>query len=375
MTEHDEKYAPILTELKQLRIGYVPYTADLSGPADRRRFCYWAKKRGLAFEIANTKERYDIVVVTPAGDITEWAEYNGPGTMIYEQVDSYLAVRGNEPKAVFRGLAKYVFGHTRRLRLSYWDAIADICRRADAVICATDEQRSAILAYCPNVHVILDVHDDVVTVRKQDYAAGDVFNLVWEGLPENLVSFREIGPVLRELGRKRPIALHLVTDLDWKPHLNRYGRRHSVDVAREIFEPSFLYAWNKNLSGTIISSCDLAVIPIALHLPLKVGKPENKLILFWRLGVPVVVSRTPAYARAMDRAGLDMTYVTPDEWMAGLEYYMTNESARRSAAQSGLRTAEGSYYGVPATLAKWDALAASVLEGRKRPLSQTGAGG
>ncbi len=359
---HPETETSILSELKRARIGYVPYSRDFSNPSDRRRFCYWARKRNLSFEIANPKESYDIVVVTPAGDITEWADYSKPGSMVYDQVDSYLAVRATDPKALFRGLAKYMSGQTRHLRFSYWDAIANICRRADAVVCATDEQRSAILAYCANVHIILDVHDEVLNARKQDYVAANVFNLVWEGLPENLVSFREIRPVLRTLGGRRPIALHLVTDLEWKPHLKRYGRRHAVNAAREIFQPSYLYAWNQHTCASIISSCDLAVIPIPLEIPLAAGKPENKLILFWRLGVPAIVSRTPAYARAMARAGLEMTCATPDEWMTSLEYFMTNENARREAAQAGRRAAEGDFYGVAATLARWDAMALSILK-------------
>ena len=35
------------------RIGYVPYSRDLSHPADARRFPFYAKKRGLEFEIAD----------------------------------------------------------------------------------------------------------------------------------------------------------------------------------------------------------------------------------------------------------------------------------------------------------------------------------
>ena len=40
--------------LKELKIGYVPYLPDLSQPADRRRFPFFAKTNNVPFEIANS---------------------------------------------------------------------------------------------------------------------------------------------------------------------------------------------------------------------------------------------------------------------------------------------------------------------------------
>ena len=47
----------------------------------------------------------------------------------------------------------------------------------------------------------------------------------------------------------------------------------------------------------IATGCDLAVIPLPLDRPLERGKPESKLVSFWRMGMPVVTSSTPAYRR------------------------------------------------------------------------------
>jgi hypothetical protein len=48
-----------------------------------------------------------------------------------------------------------------------------MCRRADAVVCSTEEQRRQLLALCPNVHVILDAHGELGSVVKSDYLMGD----------------------------------------------------------------------------------------------------------------------------------------------------------------------------------------------------------
>ena len=58
--------------------------------------------------------------------------------------------------------------------------------------------------------------------------------------------------------------------------------------------------WSETVS-VIATACDLAVIPLPLDRPLERNKPETKLISFWRMGLPVVTSATPAYVR--DHAG------------------------------------------------------------------------
>ena len=61
------------------------------------------------------------------------------------------------------------------------------------------------------------------------------------------------------------------------------------------------------------------------------GKPENKLVLLWQLGMPVLTSATPAYERAMAAAGLDMVCRSEAEWRSGLER-MIGASAEALAA-------------------------------------------
>jgi hypothetical protein len=77
VTQHLPAHASRKSNLQGLRVGYVPYSRDLSNPSDRRRFCSWAAKRNVAFEIAKPDEKYDVVIVTPGGDITRWADYTG----------------------------------------------------------------------------------------------------------------------------------------------------------------------------------------------------------------------------------------------------------------------------------------------------------
>jgi len=351
-----------MSDLRDLRIGYVPCSESFNRPGDRRRFCSYAKKRNIQFEIARDSEPYDVVIVTAAGDISVWSEYTrGNARIVYDLVDSYLAVPRFDSKALLRGLAKYAAGQNKYLLWNYRAGIERMCQRADAVICSTIEQREQIHPHCQNVHIILDFHDTVVRTSKKDYFAGDIFNFVWEGLPGNLAFLSEIRDVLLDLRKHHRIAIHAITALRYGKYLGgRFGQRRAEDDARKIFEPLYLYAWNEATCSQIICACDLALIPVPLQDPLCSGKPENKLLLFWRMGMPVVVSGTRAYTRTMQQCGLSMACQSLADWRETLERYILEESARRDAGQKGRAFAE-QRCGEGRMLEQWDAVFDSVL--------------
>jgi hypothetical protein len=352
----------LLAALRKLRIGYVPFDETLRHPSDRTRFCHYARRRGLTFELADPSRTYDVVVVGTGADISVWNRYRGgDAKVIYELLDSYLTVPSSDLKMLLRGPAKFALRQNRRLLLDYRAAIEEMARRADAVTCTTAEQREHLLHFSRNVHVVLDFHDDDVRKVKSDYAAGEVFNFVWQGLPGNLRYFSAITSVIARLARKRKIALHAMTDLEYGRYLRgKVSRRYAFRLAREIPCDVYLYQWNQELFASVMTACDFALIPIDPADHLGVGKPENKLVLFWRLGLPTAVSPIPAYSRVMRECGLDMAYATSAEWEEGLELYMNDERARKLAAERG-RTFAERHYGESQMLARWDAVFASVL--------------
>jgi len=347
-------------DLSKLRIGYVPYNSALNQPGDRRRFCYYAKKRNVNFEIARPSEYYDVVIVTERGDLGVWSTYRkGDAKVVYDFIDSYFAVPRHDIKGLLRGLAKYIAKENRFLRLDYWKAIEDMCGRSDAVICTTEEQKEDITRFCGNVHIILDFHGDTVRNVKQNYSAGDVFNFVWEGLPHNIDSLYEIKDVLERLKGKHKIALNIVTDLEYYRYMGRYGRKSTTSLTRGLFDNAQLYEWNEKTCSSIITNCDMALIPVSLGDPFAYGKPENKLLLFWRMGMPAVVSATPAYSRAMQRCGLPMACRTKGEWLETLEKYINDKEARRQAGERGRAFADD-LYSEENILARWDRVFTSI---------------
>lgn len=343
-----------------MRIGYVPISPSLAAPGDRRRFVNFANSRGIAFEIADPSQDYDIVVLSSLADISVWSRYNR-GKVVYDLIDSYLAIPRTDIKGCLRGLAKFVTRQNRYLRLDYWRAIQDMCRRADAVVCSTEEQRHQISVYCSNVHIILDSHKMDVTMCKERYALAYPIRIVWEGLPQTLSSLKLLRPVLSELGKRYPLELHLVTDSTSYRYLGRYGKLHSKAQAQRLL-PSvniFLHQWTEDTFSQVISSCDFGVIPLSLDDRFAAGKPENKLLLLWRIGIPVVVSATPAYSRAMQRAGLSFACKDNSQWLNSLEHLISKEEARIDAASRGKAYAD-THFSDDKLLACWDKVIASL---------------
>jgi len=350
-------------DLSHVRIGYAPSDESLNRPGDRRRFAAYAKHRNLKFEFAHEGEDYDLLLLAPGTDITPWLRNAGKKTkLIVDTIDSYLAIPRLDIKALLRGPAKFVFGDTRYLVWNFNSALKEICRRADAVVCSTIEQKNDILPLCENVHIILDVHDYCKTAVKRDYAAGAVFNFVWEGLPLNVRFFSEIRSELLRIQARQSFALHLVTDVQYGRFLSgKLMKGSTIDLIAGMFDQVYLYSWSELLAPVIIASCDLALIPVPLDDPLNAGKPENKLLIFWRLGVPAIVSATPAYARVMQQSDIGMAARTSEDWSRLLDRYMSDEAARRDAGQRGKRYAE-EHYGFEKIFDQWDSVIKSVLD-------------
>lgn len=352
----------LASRLAGRRVGYVPYGPDLAAPGDRRRFARWARLRGVSFEQARPDQRYDLVVLTQAADPTVWSRrVRGGERVVYDLTDAYLDIPRWNLKGALRGTAKFLAGQTRHFQPSYWAAIAQMCRRADAVVCCSVEQRQSILPFNHNVHCVLDMHEVVLGPPKGAYAASNPVRLVWEGLPENVATFRIIASVLERVGARHPIELEVLTRPYHYRYLGRFLRQDTARLLQRVVPvPTRLVPWEESGVASRCTAADVAVIPIPLSDALYAGKPENKLIQFWRMGLPVVASATPAYARAMRACDLDMACRTEAEWDAVLESCVTDENYRRTAAERGRAYAEREH-SEAAKLGRWDAAIASAL--------------
>jgi glycosyltransferase involved in cell wall biosynthesis len=344
-----------------MKIGYVPYSSSLDMPGDRRRFVFYAETKGLTFEIADPSKKYDVVVLSERADLSVWSRYRH-AKIVFDLIDSYLAIPQSDVRGLLRGVSKFAFRQTKYLHFNYKKLIQRMCAQAAAVICTTQEQAAEIGALCSNTHIVLDAHRMVLQdAAKTNYQANQPFRIVWEGLPHTLASLGVIDATIAKLAQTQSIEWHIVTDPVSFRFLGSHGKVKTEKILAKYKSRMIFHRWNEDTVAAIIKSCDLAVIPLNMNDPFSMGKPENKLLLFWRMGMPVVTSATPAYRRAMMKAGVDMYCVSDSEWATKLTECIKNEEYRKAMAMKGEAIAR-EQYSEQATLLAWDEVFRSIAE-------------
>lgn len=331
--------------LADARIGYAGYSADFGHPGDRRRFSAYAEMRGLPYERAAIDRDYDLVLVTHSSDLGYWVRRRRREgerlKLVFELVDSYFVHTGRARRLV-KGVGRFAIGTESRPSLDFLKLLVETCQAADAVICSTLEQQETIRRYNPNVFVSFDHFGADLGPPKQDYARGDKLRLVWEGQSTTLPNLQAIREPLNDL--KDRIELHVVTDPLIHRYFGRFGAYPSMDALDGIECAKVFHPWQRDSFWRHVQAGDLAIIPIEQGNPLWAGKPENKLVLLWKLGMPVLTASTPAYDRAMAAAGLDMTCASPAEWRDKLAAIIDSPAERlRELGTRGRNHAEHVY--------------------------------
>jgi len=164
--------------------------------------------------------------------------------------------------------------------------------------------------------------------------------------------------VLREDG---PVEIDLVTSERYAVALGRVGSRPTSELAeRALGDLAWtIRPWSREALAQYSVGADLAVIPLSLDDPFERGKAPNKLIMFWRMGVPTVTSATPAYCREMNGAGLNLTCESTEDWLNALRRMRDAEEVRRDAGIKGLSYVS-TIHSEESLLARWDAVFASL---------------
>ncbi len=344
-------------------IGYCPYQASVQSPGDRRRFPTVARKLGLEWQVFQEGTQYRTIYVTSNADLTRFSRWPQDGTkIVFEMVDSYLEAPTWHPKTMIRGVGKWALGHHRHLELSYSKTIEAMCRRADLVVCSTPEQRDRMSGWNGNIHCILDLHEELGAARTNGRPDTGTINIFWEGLGQTTAHFAEIARPLQALASERPIRLHLVTDLSYKA-LNVPGlawdtkKRMRKLLAGVNF---FLAEWNPTAIEALAATCDFAVLPINRSDRMARSKPENRLLIAWHLGLPAIVSDTPAHTRLMtDYGGPRWLCRGEGDWLSSLRDACDSATARERASQAGLAYATREH-STEVLLGKWQSALATI---------------
>lgn len=350
--------------MKKLRIGYWPLSRNLSAPGDRRRLVHWAKARGHTI-VTDLNNSVDLIVAS------EKADFNSPyfsksGTpVIFDLVDAYLS-----PSSIAqdfgRGLIKFSSGSLSGNIKPFSSHISDFCRRSNAVICSSVEQEEQIKPFSKNTHVILDSHEEIpfLEPKEFEFELNATPRILWEGQPATLSGIKTISSALLELSKEISLQFDFVTDEKSFLLMNRYFERSTLDLLHRFLgqtrHQARIIPWSLNNLTESAGKSTMAIIPIDLSVPMQRLKPENRLLIMWRLGLPCLTSASPAYSRVSRLAGVDVVCSSINNWIENFNRVLHDSDYGHQqviAGQQYLRDNHNDFL----LLSKWDVVVESVM--------------
>ncbi len=305
-------------------VGIIPASPNFEHPADRRRPVYFFNKSGVDYEIAQYEKYYQCIYVTISADLTLWSTYKAQWDVsvpkprvIFDFCDDLLVAPFVQDH--LRAGYYYLAGKNKKFRSSYKRVILEMISSSDVVVCGSVEQKSKLDRIHPNVVVVRDYFGADIHNRKVAYnlRSDNELHIFWEGLSHgNIEIFRYLRAIADSINGYK-MHLHIATDPVYCSFGGRLFCRSTFDVLSKIFKGSsakfHLYDWSGVTFSAIAASCDFAVIPIP-HNSTMMRKPENKMLLLWELGLPVIASDTESYSRVMAFAGLNYVAATSFQW-------------------------------------------------------------
>lgn len=350
--------------MKKIRIGYVPISHDLSSPGDRRRVAFWAKSRGHQI-VLDLNEPFDVLLLSERSNLSAYGKVAGGRPIVFDLVDGYLASESLLHDWL-RGTSKVAAGQLSGTPKPFTKFVQNLCSQTSAVICSSPEQRQMILPFSNNVHVILDSHEEIplLPFARPKLNSKQTPHILWEGMPATLGGVGEIRGALATLQERHGIHLDFVTDPTYHRLLGKFFSTNTSSLLRrrlqDVYAVSEIIPWSQSNLVDAAQRSSVAIIPIQLQNKLQYMKPENRLLIMWRLGLPCLTSSSPAYKRVALSAGTDTLCETPKQWESQLSRILEDhEFAKDVVAKGQAYLAEN--HNSEILLSKWDRAFQSVL--------------
>jgi len=325
------------------KVCYLPYSKDYSHPGDRRRIRIWSEDYQIPLE-SQKIENDDLLVLSASANLRYWVEKH-KGPVVIDLIDGYLS---NEPRFtedVARNTIRSIYDASSFRSLTFTNELRHAVSKANAIVVSCIEQAEVVRRFNDNVHIILDDHSEM----KVDFEAQRIgsqnsgtITLIWEGLGYTLKHLLDVSREIEEFIISRNASLIIVT----KPSFRRYASRVGHVEVMNLLRRRFRKTWNRIefvdwSIGRLIEAAkraDVAVIPICVSDKFATAKPENKLLSFWTLGLPVLCSPIPSYQRVLHSVGQERFLIKNSSWLVSLNNFcdslsnapLANEESRRN---------------------------------------------
>lgn len=350
--------------MRKLKIGYWPLAANLTSAGDRRRVVFWAKARGHTI-VTDLDQNIDVIIASEKSDFNSRTFAKTKTPVIFDLIDAYLSPV-NLSDDLARGFAKRLTGEISGGVKPFSHHIKDFCISSDAVICSSIEQEKVIRPYNLNTHIILDSHDEIpfIETKPLKSKSGSTYRILWEGQPTTIRGVKQISSTLSQLAKAKTLHFDFVTDEFYFQILGKYMRRSTSSLLekdhRAIFNRVSIIPWTQSNLAESARKSVIAMIPIDLSVPMQRLKPENRLLIMWRLGLPCLTSLSPAYLRVALQAGTKTVCDTPQVWLESFNHLLIDSTFAHEEVLRGQNYIYENHTRV-ILLDKWDKAIESVM--------------
>lgn len=328
-------------------VGVVPYGHGMTSPADRRRIGCWARSRQVRLDWIHP-QRQRIVVINPMSDLRSWTDWRrqvSSRRLVLDVIDFRYLSDALEPRrnptAMIRNLGRsWLYGSQAHsaFRDSFRRNLERALRAADRVVCSSPEQGSYLASFGIPAQVVLHCHEEIPALPPRSHVPGSSLRLLWEGQLATLTYVASIQQALQDTSAAKPIELLLCTDLEGYRFANRFGPVTPSRVLRGVVRDQKIsmtaYPWSPSTLAQLAKGCHGAIIPIAPDDSSAWMKDENRALIMWKLGLPAIMSPTPAYQRVSAAAGVTSVAKTAADWTRLLPL-LTDNTWRLTQARSG----------------------------------------
>lgn len=336
-----------------MKIGYVPYSKNLTHPADRRRLGFWASQTRNKLEIENPLKS-EIIVLSNAANFFFWLR-KAKQPVVLDLVDTYF---GTSPKFLEdfgRNLIRTLTGASSLRFLRYSSHVKWAIRTANLVVVASDEQANLVRIVGGKPMVIRDSHSEVVLENNLEHKTFQQVKIMWEGFGYTFKHFNSLASILDLSLFENDWELIIVST----PYFPKWGGKiGKVDLAREIrnmFPLSYkritIVPWTLQNLREVAARCTFGIIPIDKKDSFAANKSENKLLSMWSLGLPTYTTNTNSYQRVLNEAGLDY-YAVDNNWRE----ILTKENLLADLSQNPyfhIKNYLDSHHNAEIIIAKW----------------------
>lgn len=350
--------------MRKLKIGYWPLSQTLLSAGDRRRLVFWAQARGHDI-VMDQNQNVDVILASENSDFNSSYFDQKQIPVVFDLVDAYLSPL-NSIDDLARGFAKHLTGQISGRVKPFSHHVRDFCTRSKAVICSSVEQEMVINAFNTNTHVILDSHDEIPFLDPTLFKGRktDISRILWEGQPATIRGVGNISSALFQLSKSNSLHLDFVTDEKYFQLLNKYIQKDTLDLLKkdlkQIIDLVEITPWTPSNLVKCAQNASVAMIPIDLSVPMQRMKPENRLLIMWRLGLPCLTSPSPAYARVAQEAGVTSICDSTHDWLENFNRLLNDPAFAQNEIVSGQNYLRDNHNRAT-LLNKWDLAFESVM--------------